>query len=358
MPRRSSRIPAARRGPRALGAALACACLAATAAGPAVADDARGWEAGLQIGVVRPDPELDGRDNPDPQGALGFRFGWQGTKRLGLHADLLHWDVKTRTFAGDASVLNLRGALDLLLQPRRATRWYLTGGGGFESIRFDAADDYESAFVSAGLGQRIRVKRAWRYRWELRADRSLARDGLRGEDVLSVYALFGLQAGPTRYGQDTDGDGVRDVSDRCEDSPAGEPVGPDGCPRDRDGDGVPDRDDLCPDSPRGVAVEAGGCRPGEDLDGVDFDVDACPGTPRGAKVDDAGCPLDGDRDGVPDGLDRCPQTLHGIEVDETGCFLDRDRDGVYDGLGMDRCPDTPEGTEVDEFGCPLRKDPA
>lgn len=60
---------------------------------------------------------------------------------------------------------------------------------------------------------------------------------------------------------------------------------------DSDGDGVPDVKDRCPDTPRGVKVDASGCPLDSDGDGVPDYLDKCPGTPPGTKVDAQGCPI-------------------------------------------------------------------
>lgn len=334
--------------------ALLAVGLASTGAAWTAGDTPEGFEAGVQLGMFFPDEDLAGVSSPDPEGVLGIRFGYVHNAHWGLFADLTHGDLDTETFAGDASMINLRGGIDYFFQKERANRFFATLGGGVENIQFEAAEEFRSAFVSAGFGQRIPISGHWRYRWELRADHSLAADGLRGEDLTQVFFTVGLVGGPTRYSQDLDQDGVRDVSDRCLDSPAGETVGPDGCPKDSDGDGVIDLSDRCPQTPAKTVVGMDGCRVGEDDDGVPFEKDECPNTPDGAKVDRRGCPVDGDLDGVFDGLDRCPRTLSGVEVGEDGCFLDADGDGIYDGLGMDRCPGTPKGVPVDQFGCPKK----
>ncbi len=120
----------------------------------------------------------------------------------------------------------------------------------------------------------------------------------------------GLQVSP----KDTDGDGVRDVDDKCAYDPG--PGTPDGCPAkqseikvlegaspmapapgagpDRDGDGTPDNLDRCPDEP-------------EDKDGFE-DTDGCPDP-------------DNDKDGIRDVDDLCPNDAEdkdGVK-DEDGC---------------------------------------
>lgn len=58
-----------------------------------------------------------------------------------------------------------------------------------------------------------------------------------------------------------------------------------------------------------------------DGDGVKDNDDICQNTPKGVKVDGRGCPLDGDKDGVPDYLDKEPNTLAGKIVNSDGVTL-------------------------------------
>lgn len=148
---------------------------------------------------------------------------------------------------------------------------------------------------------------------------------------------------------DTDGDGVIDSEDMCDNTPTGVKVDEFGCPLDSDRDGVADYLDECPRTPTGAAVDKQGCPLDSDGDGVPDYTDLCPNTPKGIEVDDYGCPFDKDGDGVPDNLDRCPDTPYDVAVDKYGCPLDEDLDGVPDYL--DQCPGTLPGVQVDEKGC-------
>ena len=154
---------------------------------------------------------------------------------------------------------------------------------------------------------------------------------------------------------DSDGDGVVDSKDMCDNTPAGIKVDDFGCPLDSDKDGVADYMDDCPGTPQNVSVDSKGCPLDSDLDDVPDYMDICPGTPAGIKVDELGCPYDLDADGVPDYLDKCPDTPYEIEVDKNGCPLDSDLDGVPDYL--DQCPGTLPGMQVDEKGCEIITEP-
>ncbi len=175
--------------------------------------------------------------------------------------------------------------------------------------------------------------------------------------------------------QDTDGDGLPDVSDRCPtlaedlDGVADD----DGCPEldepasldssvtfsitddDQDGDGVSDEIDECLDDQEDQdGFEDGdGC---PDFDNDDDDIndfnDSCPNAVEDFDgfQDDDGCPdLDNDGDGFADTDDLCPDDAGQLN----GCpSMDADGDGIAD--SFDRCPDEAE-TENDygdEDGCP------
>ena len=62
--------------------------------------------------------------------------------------------------------------------------------------------------------------------------------------------------------------------------------------KDTDGDGVPDLDDLCEDTPSDEEAEENGCSVSQrdsDNDGVNDDLDLCPDTPEGDNVNQFGC---------------------------------------------------------------------
>jgi len=56
-----------------------------------------------------------------------------------------------------------------------------------------------------------------------------------------------------------------------------------------------------------------------DGDGVYDGPDQCENTPKGCTVNPNGCPTDSDQDGVCDGIDKCPDTQTNVRVDMTGC---------------------------------------
>ncbi len=96
-----------------------------------------------------------------------------------------------------------------------------------------------------------------------------------------------------------------------------------------------------------------------DGDGIIDSVDQCENTESGQMVDGFGCSElqknpDEDLDGVSDNFDQCPNTLTGELVDVNGCspnqlVVDSDGDGVED--QNDECPNSPSSSSVGSNGC-------
>ena len=124
---------------------------------------------------------------------------------------------------------------------------------------------------------------------------------------------------------DTDGDGINDIFDDCDNTPAGEVVDSNGCALselDTDNDGISDDIDQCPTTPLNSVVDLTGCADTDD-DGVNDYLDLCPNTPVGAIIDSNGCAdsqKDTDGDGVTDNFDICI-TPEGDDVDVNGCTI-------------------------------------
>ena len=138
---------------------------------------------------------------------------------------------------------------------------------------------------------------------------------------------------------DTDGDGILDCNDLCDNADDGP---------DRDGDGVPDCADECPDNAEKSLAGDCGCQLAEtgdlDRDGVADCVDNCPinGNPD---------QNDTDGDGLGDGCDGCPNDFNKSAVGLCGCGTpddDTDGDGIAD--CVDNCPADANADQVDDDG--------
>jgi len=92
----------------------------------------------------------------------------------------------------------------------------------------------------------------------------------------------------------------------------------DGLAQDADGDGVSDIFDKEENSPADVAVDGSGRSLDTDGDGVPDYLDADPFTTKGARVDENGKELDSDNDGVADSQDIEPDTEAGALVNFQG----------------------------------------
>jgi OOP family OmpA-OmpF porin len=303
------------------------AVLIAGLAGPVLAAEEDGGpyaiEVGLSAGAVLLDEDLAGEEGPSVAPSVALRLGGPFALRdFTWFADVLYSQTATETFRGDAESFTGRVGLEVPFAGTGRNPFFVSLAAGATKIAFDNATDFDSAVVSAGIGQWVALGGAHWMRWEYRIDHTLAEAGLGGQDLIQPQLLVGYHWR----------NGVRPRSrpERApiEPGPAEVPAAaaaesaaplPDG-----DGDGVPDADDLCPDTMKGVEVGSTGCPRDDDLDGVydGLGMDKCPDTPAGAVVDRHGCPLDGDGDGVFDGLDRCPETPPGTEVDADGCAVE------------------------------------
>jgi OOP family OmpA-OmpF porin len=92
----------------------------------------------------------------------------------------------------------------------------------------------------------------------------------------------------------------------------------DGLAKDADGDGVSDIFDKEENTPADIAVDGSGRSLDTDGDGVPDYLDADPFTTKGARVDENGTELDSDNDGVADSQDIEPNTAEGALVNFQG----------------------------------------
>ena len=108
----------------------------------------------------------------------------------------------------------------------------------------------------------------------------------------------------------------------------------DGLAKDQDGDGVSDIFDKEENTPADVAVDGSGRSLDTDGDGVPDYLDADPFTAKGARVDENGKELDSDNDGVADSQDIEPNTEEGALVNFQGKTIDLETVASADGSVM------------------------
>ena len=230
-------------------------------------------------------------------------------------------DINNRTIAG----LDIVGRYSFLKNPKRIGPYALAGlGSVWERV---AGFNVQ---VPVGLGTNIMVgdNSYVNLQFEFRLSNETNRN--------NIHFGLGYAYNVDVKGSDKDGDGVKDVVDRCPEEPGSKELA--GCP-DRDGDGIRDAADLCPDD-KGSA-EYAGC-PDSDEDGIPDSEDACPKVAGSKEM--SGCP-DQDGDGIADNNDNCPTEAGGKST--KGC-PDKDGDGVMD--KEDRCPDQFGASSA--YGCP------
>ncbi len=250
-------------------------------------------EVGVQGGFFLPDDDLSNKDNDlrelEPLG--GLRFAVLFGRRFDWFIDSSFSDTNSNTPVGDVETLATRTGIDFYFRPHgKKVQWFVAVGGGVSDFDAEFLQDFDRNFLSAGVGQRVRLDRRANFRWELRADQDFDdNDIIEGQDITRAQFMISVNWGLGR------------------------------ADRDSDGDGVPDRRDACPDTPGCATVDERGCPSDSDEDGVYDGYDKCPGTPRCATVDEQGCPSDSDGDGVYDGCDKCPGTPPNTAVRDDGC---------------------------------------
>ena len=160
---------------------------------------------------------------------------------------------------------------------------------------------------------------------------------------------------------DTDGDGVADCIDSCDDDPGKTDPGVCGCGTaddDSDSDGTEDCHDGCPSDPDKTAPGLCGCGVADDdsdSDGTEDCHDGCPSDPDKTAPGICGCgtpDTDSDNDGTPNCNDLCPDDPGKTNPGHCGCgTADTDSDGDGEPDCHDQCPNDPGKVAPGVCGC-------
>lgn len=297
---------------------------------------------------------FEGDQNLEHGFSAGVGIGYNFDKTWGVEGVVNY--INTETLTGDNNVDGFLYRVDGLyhFNPYGKILPYVAAGVGGISLHPKNGDNDLDLLINYGAGVKYFINDIIMLRGDIRHIVSFDDTHHNLAYTLGLAFLFDGKKEKKAVKQtpqivDSDGDGVNDNIDRCQNTPAGVEVNSFGCPFDTDEDGVHDYLDKCPDTPKDMNVDSDGCTLDNDGDGIYDSMDQCPDTPADVVVDLNGCPMDSDRDGVYDYLDKCPETLKGMEVDLQGCPLDGDGDGVYN--SMDQCPNTPKGASVNSYGC-------
>lgn len=178
---------------------------------------------------------------------VGLRAGYYPLRFLGIEAE--GGVIPTRT-ADDAraTLWTVRGHVVGQLGLWSITPFILAGAGALGVDSGALGNDVDAA-LHFGAGAKFYLNRWAMLRLDLR-DIVSARRGV-DEGVAQTFEIllgFSVTLGRSRSdgAKDSDGDGIADWRDRCDDVPG---VKPNGCPPDSDGDGIRDDEDKCPQVP-------------------------------------------------------------------------------------------------------------
>ncbi|MCB9728568.1 MAG: OmpA family protein [Deltaproteobacteria bacterium] len=294
-----------------LGWVFACLVVALAPAGAARAtpESLGAVHLGLSggYGWLSDDLDLSGRRQLPASPSAAPCFALDLGVGLGRHAsvELSGWALPSRVQRGAGDAVVMAGLAELSLHALSgpvSLSWSL-GAGALSVVAGDLGRDAD-LLASAGMGARwLLANRRIALRADLRvwlsdgADRALSVSPVLsvGVDVYLRRSTSGAEA-PAPRPRDAQASIPRGTP-AC--SRPGAAAGDRGC-RDSDGDGVLDFEDLCDEHPGSAAME--GC-PDTDGDGVPDPRDECPTLAGEPAL--AGC-SDRDADGVADREDACP----------------------------------------------------
>ena len=239
----------------------------------------------------------------------------------------------------DQSHLDLSANLLAFYDRDKAFAPYLLIGVGYLMVEGDEGPQFvgntgsdNRPTASYGLGLKWRMGQSrYSIRGEYRARLAFGDPDNLDDRIVTLGVQYNFGGSRSAVSEpapakDTDGDGVLDMWDACDNTPPGVTVTSRGCPltkvdRDDDQDRINNANDQCPNTPIGIPVDRRGCSLDSDGDGVTTDKDRCPASRTGADVDIYGCENDNDKDGVVDHRDKCLATKRGVRVDVDGCEI-------------------------------------
>jgi OOP family OmpA-OmpF porin len=274
-----------------------------------------------------------------------------GSKRTIGNRNGDNQNVKFKTVFVDYTVNTTVNFVNLMYSDRTKERKftaYVTGGIGFISFRSlktrlkdtkteDAGDFVGSVsyakqgtekkamttelIIPAGLGVKFKLSRRFDLGLEYTQRFAVASDkldatvaGKKGSDSYGYFNAFVT----VKFGKQTDSKEWVNPFQALNQNMADLQANVDGLAKDADGDGVSDIFDKEENTPADVAVDGSGRSLDTDGDGVPDYLDADPFTTKGARVDENGKELDSDNDGVADSQDVEPNTAAGALVNFQG----------------------------------------
>jgi OOP family OmpA-OmpF porin len=273
---------------------------------------------------------------------IGFRAnvfgGTLGGAKRGTNSTSTNQNVKFKTTFIDWTLNTTVNFVNLMYSDRTKDRLftsYIVGGIGFTSFKalktrlqgpesgeivgnssslvsnVEAEKFTTELIIPAGIGIKFRLSKRFDLGFEYTQRFAVASDkldatvaGKKGSDGYGYFNAFIA----IKFGKQTHAKEWVNPFQSLNQNMADLQANVDGLSQDADGDGVSDIFDKEENSPADVAVDGSGRSLDTDGDGVPDYLDADPFTTKGARVDENGTELDSDSDGVADSQDIEPNT--------------------------------------------------
>ena len=290
-------------------------------------------------------------------GSLG---GTKRTIGSGPESEGANQNVKFKTLFIDYTLNTTVNFVNLMYSDRTKERFftaYLTGGIGFISFKAlktrlkdtqtqsagDIVGNSSSSsssmkadkmttelIIPAGLGMKFRLSKRFDLGLEYTQRFALSSDKLdatvAGKKSSDSYGYFSAFV-TVKFGKQTKSKEWVNPFEALNQNMVDLQANVDGLAQDGDGDGVSDIFDKEENTPADIAVDGSGRSLDTDGDGVPDYLDADPFTSKGARVDENGKELDSDNDGVADSQDIEPNTEEGALVNFQGKTISLETSG-------------------------------